>query len=402
MSAYYFLLIYALMYKNGTIITMSSNDNDDSVSIELLGDLSELPESEFHLLEDDVKGKAVKDVDLIKEQSKFIKLEPSEQLELTRVYKKSIIAKELLNSGEKFNKKTKDELQSDVNKGITAMEQLCASCWRLAWLIVREQSEKRFGKDKATELLPDIMQEANTALVQSIKDFDESKTPNFHTYAAQVMRNHTRMVLSKDSYLRLAPAWVRIKRIASAKIPQLTTDLGRNPNKEEIQSSLLEYCLDWADSKLTPEQRSLPKPQREEIKMSKLRKQGMLGAIRDIDDVLIASQSPVSVDSPITADGPTTIGDMIVSKSQVDAVTQYEVKEMKKAIAEALKTLTEREREVLVRRFGLDGDESWTCAMLGSKYDVSSERIRQIERTALAKLSSPHSQYSNLSDFLHL
>ena len=128
----------------------------------------------------------------------------------------------------------------------------------------------------------------------------------------------------------------------------------------------------------------------------------MLGAIRDIDDVLIASQSPVSVDSPITADGPTTIGDMIVSKSQVDAVTQYEVKEMKKAIAEALKTLTEREREVLVRRFGLDGDESWTCAMLGSKYDVSSERIRQIERTALAKLSSPHSQYSNLSDFLHL
>ena len=85
MSAYYFLLIYALMYKNGTIITMSSNDNDDSVSIELLGDLSELPESEFHLLEDDVKGKAVKDVDLIKEKSKFKKLEPSEHLELTKV-----------------------------------------------------------------------------------------------------------------------------------------------------------------------------------------------------------------------------------------------------------------------------------------------------------------------------
>jgi RNA polymerase primary sigma factor len=396
------LLIYAFIYKIGTIKTMSNDDNEDVLGIDLLSDMTELPESEFHILEEDLKLKVAKDVDYIKDTAKFIKLEPFEQLELTRIYKRSIIAKEMLNSGEKFNKKIKDELQNDVNKGVSAMEQLCASCWRLAWLIVREQSEKRFGKDKATELLPDIMQEANTALVQSIKDFDESKTPNFHTYAAQVMRNHTRMVLSKDSYLRLAPAWVRIKRIASAKIPQLATDLGRNPNKEEIQKSLLEYCMDWADSKLTPEQRNLPKPQREEIKMSKLRKQGMLGAIRDIDDVLIASQSPVSVDSPITADGPTTIGDMIVSKSQVDAVTQYEVKEMKKAISEALLTLTEREREVIVRRFGLDGDEAWTCAMLGSKYDVSSERIRQIERTALAKLSSPHGQYSNLSDFLHL
>jgi RNA polymerase nonessential primary-like sigma factor len=74
---------------------------------------------------------------------------------------------------------------------------------------------------------------------------------------------------------------------------------------------------------------------------------------------------------------------------------------MKIAISKALGTLTERERDVIVKRFGLDGDDPWTCSQLGDLFDISSERIRQIERTALAKLSSPHGQFTNLSDFLH-
>jgi hypothetical protein len=86
---------------------MSNDDNEDVLGIDLLSDMTELPESEFHILEEDLKLKVAKDVDYIKDTAKFIKLEPFEQLELTRIYKRSIIAKEMLNSGERFNKKIK-------------------------------------------------------------------------------------------------------------------------------------------------------------------------------------------------------------------------------------------------------------------------------------------------------
>jgi RNA polymerase sigma factor (sigma-70 family) len=359
----------------------------------------ELPESDFY--EEIINFKDENLLIETKSTANFIKLTPAEQLELTRLYKKSNLLINTLESKDKISKQDKVALQNAKKDANNAMELLCSSCWRLAWLIVREQSEKRFGKEKATELLPDIMQEANAALVLSIRDFQEGITPNFHTYAAQVIRNHIRMVLSRDSYLRLAPAWIRMKRIASARIPELANQLGRNPTKSEIQESLLEYCLQWAEDKLSPEQKKLPKPQRKEIKLAKLRKQGMLGAIRDIDDVLIASQSPTSIDAPLTVDGPTTVGETIAADRFLEQSSIYEVKEMKIAISKALGTLTERERDVIVKRFGLDGDDPWTCSQLGDLFEISSERIRQIERTALAKLSSPHSQFTNLADFLH-
>lgn len=370
-----------------------------SDNLELSINEIELPESDFY--EEIVNFKDENLLIETKSTANFIKLTPAEQLELTRLYKKSNLLINTIESKDKISKQDKVALQNAKKDANNAMELLCSSCWRLAWLIVREQSEKRFGKEKATELLPDIMQEANAALVLSIRDFQEGITPNFHTYAAQVIRNHIRMVLSRDSYLRLAPAWIRMKRIASARIPELANQLGRNPTKSEIQESLLEYCLQWAEDKLSPEQKKLPKPQRKEIKLAKLRKQGMLGAIRDIDDVLIASQSPTSIDAPLTVDGPTTVGETIAADRFLEQSSLYEVKEMKIAISKALGTLTERERDVIVKRFGLDGDEPWTCSQLGDLFEISSERIRQIERTALAKLSSPHSQFTNLADFLH-
>jgi len=374
--------------------TGKASDNLDLINNEI-----ELPESDFY--EEIINFKDDNLLIETKSTANFIKLTPAEQLELTRLYKKSNLLINTIESKDKISKQDKVDLQNAKKDANNAMELLCYSCWRLAWLIVREQSEKRFGKEKATELLPDIMQEANAALVLSIRDFQEGITPNFHTYAAQVIRNHIRMVLSRDSYLRLAPAWIRMKRIASARIPELANQLGRNPTKSEIQESLLEYCLQWAEDKLSPEQKKLPKPQRKEIKLAKLRKQGMLGAIRDIDDVLIASQSPTSIDAPLTVDGPTTVGETIAADRFLEQSSIYEVKEMKIAISKALGTLTERERDVIVKRFGLDGDDPWTCSQLGDLFEISSERIRQIERTALAKLSSPHSQFTNLADFLH-
>ncbi len=330
---------------------------------------------------------------------RFPQLTPPQQLELARVYQEGESVRPLLQNP-KLSKREREKLLEQVRRSELAMEHLCASCWRLAWLIVREQAERRFGREKATDMLPDLMQEANGALVQAVRDFDSSRTPSFHTYAAQVIRNHTRMVLGRDGYLRLAPAWVRIKRIAAARIPELSSQLGRTPTKEELQDSLLEYCLVWADQKLTDEQRSLPEPQRQDLRMAKLRKQGMLGAIRDIDDVLAAAQTPVSLDAPVGAEGSATLGDLIPGASDSELYDRVELNELRGAIARSLAALSERERDVVIRRFGLDGGDTWTCAQLGERYGVSSERIRQVERSALAKLASPHGQFAGLASFL--
>ena len=330
---------------------------------------------------------------------RFPPLTPPQQLELARQYREGEDARKLLLSG-KVSKREQARIEQLVRRSEVAMEHLCASCWRLAWLIVREQAERRFGRDKATDMLPDLMQEANGALVQSVRDFDPTRTPSFHTYAAQVVRNHTRMVLGRDGYLRLAPAWVRIKRISAARIPELTTQLGRPPTKEELQASLLEYCLQWADQRLTDEQQKMPEPQRQDLRMAKLRKQGMLGAIRDIDDVLAAAQTPVSLDAPVGSDGSATLGDLIPGGGESDLFDRVELNELRRAIADSLAALSERERDVVIRRFGLDGVDTWTCAQLGERYGVSSERIRQVERAALAKLASPHGQFAGLAAFL--
>jgi RNA polymerase primary sigma factor len=330
---------------------------------------------------------------------RYPQLNPAAQLALAQRYREGEQARVRLTT-ERPGKREREKLEQLVAEGDRAMEHLCASCWRLAWLIVREQAERRFGRDKATDLLPDLMQEANGALVQAVREFDPTRIPNFHTYAAQVVRNHTRMVLGRDGYLRLAPAWVRVKRITAARLPELTTELGRTPTKEELQQSLLEYCLKWADQRLTPDQQDLPEPQKHDLRMAKLRKQGMLGAIRDIDDVLAAAQTPVSLDAPVGAEGSATLGDLIPGQSAGELFDSVELNELRRAISRSLESLTERERDVIVRRFGLDGGESWTCAMLGERYGVSSERIRQVERAALAKLASPHGQYASLSSFL--
>ena len=330
---------------------------------------------------------------------RFPQLNPTQQLDMARQYREGEAARQILLNG-KLNKRELARVEALVRRAEVAMEHLCASCWRLAWLIVREQAERRFGREKATDMLPDLMQEANGALVQAVRDFDPNRTPTFHTYAAQVVRNHTRMVLGRDGYLRLAPAWVRIKRISAARIPEMTTELGRPPSKEELQNSLLEYCLVWADQRLTEEQQTMPEPQRQDLRMAKLRKQGMLGAIRDIDDVLTAAQTPVSLDAPVGSDGSATLGDLIPGGSGSDLFDQVELNELRRAISDSLAALSERERDVVVRRFGLDGGETWTCAQLGERYGVSSERIRQVERAALAKLASPHGQFAGLASFL--
>lgn len=280
------------------------------------------------------------------------------------------------------------------------IEHLCASCWRLAWLIVREQAEERFGKDRATDMLPDLLSEANFALVKAALEFDPRQTPRFSTYAARVIRDHTRAVLSRDGYVRLAPSWGRVKRLAATRLPEMTHELGRRPTIVELQADLTKRCLEWALDHLTDDQKILPVVQRKKLALAKLRKQGMLGAIRDIEDILVVSQSVVSLDGPVGDEGGGTLGDTVVRDEPDSALDTVELGELHEKIMQALATLTDREREIVLLRYGFDGSEGWTYSMIAERFNVSSERIRQIERGALEKLAGPEGGFGSLLGYL--
>lgn len=331
---------------------------------------------------------------------KFPPLTPQMQNELARKYKESLRVKKLVEE-KKLKGKELKEANLLISQSEYYMEHLCASCWRLAWMIVREQAERRFGKERAKPLLPDLMAEANSALVTSVIQFDPDRIPTFHTYAAQTIRDHMRAVLSKDSYLQLAPSWVRLKRIAVARMPELISELGRNPTKKELQDDLFLRCMIWAEDHLTPEQKKLPKAQKDELKIAKLRKQGMIGALRDIDQVIIATQSISSLDSTIGDEqGGSTLGDFVKSEQSNNDFNDIEHKELSRTLEKALGFLTSRERDVIIYRYGLGGNDVMKYSDLAEKLEISAERVRQIERTALAKLASPQGQFASLAQFL--
>lgn len=331
---------------------------------------------------------------------RFPPLAPLEQNAYASRYQASLILREGYKNNE-YKGREKKKVEEELYQASKIMEHLCASCWRLAWMIVREQAEKRFGKERAKPLLPDLMAEANTALVESVLKFDPARIPMFHTYAAQCVRDHMRAVLSRDTYLQLAPSWNRLKRIAVARLPELISELGRNPSKEELQADLLQRCLIWADEHLTPEQKKLPKGQQHELKMAKLRKQGMIGALRDIDQVLIATQNVTSLDTPIGDEsGGASLGDLVISTNNVADFQAIEHVELSRNIEKALGFLTQRERDILIYRYGLGGVEELRYNQIAEKFEISSERVRQIERSALAKLASPQGQFASLAEFL--
>lgn len=290
------------------------------------------------------------------------------------------------------------ELEKQANR---ILEHVCASCWKLAYLIVCELAEKRFGKERSYEMLPDLVAEANIAMVHAVRNFDEVKIPKFHTYTGNVIRNHTREVLDKEGYLRLAPGWNRVKRMAATHGPELASKLGRQPSVDELRDLLEVECLKWSYDHLTDAQKLLPGPHRRKLAEAKLRKQGMLGALRDLEDILLIAQPFVNLDAPLGVDGSGSVGDTVLVSSIESGPELVERNELQTKISDALGTLSEREQEIIRLRYGFDGEEAWTYAMIATKHGISSERVRQIERSSLVKLASSGDGYGSLAEYVH-
>lgn len=328
----------------------------------------------------------------IRQMAAYPRLDAAEQTALALECQAAAESRRILASGQRISRPEERRHVAAVRRGDYAMSHLMGSTIRLVILIVRENAERRLGSQRALAATPDLVGECMIALTKAVYDFDPTRGPSFATYAARVVRDTVRMTLSNESTLlagqiRVPAAWQRVRRIAAVRIPELTTELGRVPTDAEVYDALYQACLEWAAKHLTPDEQNLSPAARQEAMVAKLTKQGMLGALRHLDDVLNAGRPMDSLDMTVGDDTSSSLGDHVAAPAGDELFDAVERDELLSTISRALAELSDRERDIVILRYDLNRTgQPLSYKEISARYDVTPERIRQIERTALSKM----------------
>lgn len=314
-------------------------------------------------------------------------------------YQKGLTAAAELATSARTGTRRAEGLRRAVAEGQHSQDVLIGSMFRLTLIMAREMATGRYGRERSLTMMEDLVAEAGLALAEALPRYNPKRSPAFNVYAGRVIRDRIRASLFDTSAVKVPSAWLRVKRLASTRVPEMAEELGRTPTVAEIKASLHDICMRWAVDHLTEDQRGLPEPVMRELAKAKLVKQGMFGAVERYEEVMQMTSSGPSLNACVGDGNDTTYAEIVVAVDEAPQLyDSVEISAMRADLMSALSQFSARERDIILHRFGWVDGESWTYAKLAPKYGVSAERVRQIEAAVLARLRGPG--FASLSSWL--
>jgi len=310
--------------------------NDDTIDLSKVIDDEDVPDSLLdEELEEDVKD------DIQFEES--IIDDDNHAYDAVKIYLRGIGKVDLLTADEEI------ELAQRIENGDeAARKRLIEANLRLVVHVARHYVNRGLS-------ILDLIQEGNIGLIKAVEKYDYKKGFKFSTYATWwIKQSISRAIADQGRTIRIPVHMVDTVNKISKVQRKLVQELGRDPTSEEIAK---EMGGDFTSEK-----------------------------IREIQRMIF---EPVSIDTPVDPEGDSSLIDFIEDKNVITPTGYVTQNTLKDTIKDLLDSLTDREAQVLKLRYGLDGERTHTLEEVGIIFNVTRERIRQIEGKALKKLRNP-------------